>query len=100
MLLEAINKEKCDRLRTPNYLDALEASSSRGPSSDGRVKPDICANGAGQLSTDGPNDYQVGGGTSAACPGIAGIVTQLHHAYRELNGGANAEQQLSSKPAF
>lgn len=77
-----------------NYLDALEASSSRGPSSDGRVKPDICANGAGQLSTDGPNDYQVGGGTSAACPGIAGIVTQLHHAYRELNGGANAEGAL------
>lgn len=77
-----------------NYLDALEASSSRGPSEDGRIKPDICANGAGQLSTDGPNTYQVGGGTSAACPGIAGIVTQLHQAYRDLNAGADAEGAL------
>ena len=77
-----------------NYLDALEASSSRGPSEDGRIKPDICANGAGQLSTDGPNAYQVGGGTSAACPGIAGIVTQLHQAFRDLNAGTDAEGAL------
>ncbi|MBL0342033.1 MAG: S8 family serine peptidase [Bacteroidetes bacterium] len=77
-----------------NYLDALENSSSRGPSEDGRIKPDICANGIDQLSTDGPNDYQVGGGTSAACPGVAGIVTQLHQAFRELNGGTNAEGAL------
>lgn len=77
-----------------NYLDVLDGTSSHGPASDGRVKPDISANGAGQLSTDGPNDYQVGGGTSAACPGVAGIVTQLHQAYRELNGGQNAEGAL------
>ena len=77
-----------------NYLDVLEASSSRGPAEDGRIKPDICSNGANQLSTDGPNAYQVGGGTSAACPGIAGIVTQLHQAYRELNGGVDAEGAL------
>jgi len=77
-----------------SYLDVLEASSSRGPSEDGRIKPDICANGVGQMSTNGPNTYQVGGGTSAACPGIAGIVTQLHQAFRELNGGQNAEGAL------
>jgi len=77
-----------------NYIDALENSSSRGPSEDGRIKPDICANGINQMSTNGPNTYQVGGGTSAACPGIAGIVTQLHQAYRELNGGQNAEGAL------
>ncbi|MFN5323514.1 MAG: S8 family serine peptidase, partial [Bacteroidota bacterium] len=77
-----------------SYLDVLESSSSRGPSEDGRIKPDICANGVGQLSTNGPNTYQTGGGTSAACPGIAGIVTQLHQAYRELNGGQNAEGAL------
>jgi PKD repeat protein len=77
-----------------NYVDALEGSSSRGPAEDGRIKPDICANGIDQLSTDGPNDYQVGGGTSAACPGIAGIVTQLHHAYRDLNSGQTADGAL------
>jgi len=77
-----------------NYLDVLEGSSSRGPSEDGRIKPDICSNGIDQMSTDGPNTYQVGGGTSAACPGIAGIVTQLHQAYRDLNGGVTAEGAL------
>lgn len=77
-----------------NYLDALEASSSRGPAADGRIKPDICANGIDQMSTNGPNTYQVGGGTSAACPGIAGIVTQLHQAFRDLNGGQTAEGAL------
>jgi len=77
-----------------SYLDVLESSSSRGPSEDGRIKPDICANGVGQLSTNGPNTYQTGGGTSAACPGVAGIITQLHQAYRDLNGGQNAEGAL------
>lgn len=77
-----------------SYLDVLESSSSRGPSEDGRIKPDICANGVGQLSTNGPNTYQTGGGTSAACPGVAGIVTQLHQAHRELNGGQDAEGAL------
>jgi PKD repeat protein len=70
-----------------NDVDVLEGSSSRGPADDGRIKPDICANGAGQLSTDGPNGDQVGGGTSAASPSIAGCVAQLYHAYKSLNGG-------------
>ncbi len=77
-----------------NYLDALENSSSRGPAEDGRIKPDICANGINQMSTNGPNTYQVGGGTSAACPGIAGIVTQLHQAHRDLNSGQTADGAL------
>jgi PKD repeat protein len=77
-----------------NYLDALENSSSRGPAEDGRIKPDICANGINQMSTNGNNTYQVGGGTSAACPGIAGIVSQLHDAFRQLNGGLDAEGAL------
>ncbi len=77
-----------------NYLDVLENSSSRGPSEDGRIKPDICANGIDQISTDGPNTYQVGGGTSAACPGVAGIITQLHQAHRDLNSGQTADGAL------
>lgn len=68
-------------------LDAMEVidpSSSIGPASDGRIKPDIASNGRDQMSTDEGNTYQVGGGTSAACPGIAGITTQLIQAYKEL----------------
>jgi PKD repeat protein len=75
-------------------LDVIEGSSSRGPASDGRIKPDICANGVNQLSTDSANNYQIGGGTSAASPGIAGVFAQLYQAYREMNGGQNPESGL------
>lgn len=78
-------------------LDAygnLNSSSSRGPASDGRIKPDICANGEGQLSTDSPDTWQVGGGTSAASPSVAGVLTQLYQAYKDLNGGNNPESGL------
>lgn len=69
-------------------------SSSRGPASDGRIKPDISAHGANQMSTDPNNTYAPGGGTSAAAPGITGVMTQLHHAYRELNNGNTATSAL------
>lgn len=78
-------------------LDAYEVidpSSSHGPADDGRIKPDICANGRDQLSTDEGNTYQVGGGTSAACPSVAGTTAQLYQAYRELNGGRDPESPL------
>ena len=66
--------------------DNIRASSSRGPASDGRIKPDLSAHGAGHMSTDPNNTYAPGGGTSAAAPGVAGVMAQLHHAYRSLNG--------------
>ncbi|HNR20875.1 MAG TPA: S8 family serine peptidase, partial [Bacteroidia bacterium] len=78
-------------------LDALEVqdpSSSQGPASDGRIKPDIAANGRDQMSTDPNNGYQVGGGTSAACPGIAGITLQLTQAYKEINSATDAPTAL------
>ncbi len=74
--------------------EVLDNSSSRGPSADGRIKPDIASNGADQMSTDENNTYQVGGGTSAACPGIAGICSELYQAYRELTGNPNPESPL------
>ena len=77
------------------FADAtLVVSSSRGPAYDGRLKPDISANGQDQLSTDENNTYQVFGGTSAASPSIAGVVAQLHQAYRDLNNGETAEAAL------
>lgn len=78
-------------------LDALEVqdpSSSQGPASDGRIKPDIAANGRDQMSTAQDNTYQVGGGTSAACPGIAGITLQLTQAYKEINSATDAPTAL------
>ncbi|MBL7923756.1 MAG: S8 family serine peptidase [Bacteroidia bacterium] len=75
-------------------LEVLDPSSSRGPSSDGRIKPDICSNGRDQMSTDENNTYQVGGGTSAASPGVAGIFAQLYQAYKELTGAPNPPAAL------
>ncbi|GEQ84818.1 hypothetical protein ULMS_03260 [Patiriisocius marinistellae] len=65
----------------------LVNSSSRGPAHDGRIKPDIAANGQNQNSTDENNQYMSFGGTSGAAPGIAGISAQLYEAYGDLNGG-------------
>jgi hypothetical protein len=74
--------------------DVRDNSSSRGPAPDGRIKPDIAANGLGQMSTAPNNAYLVGGGTSAASPGIGGICTQLYQAYRLLNNGNNPDATL------
>lgn len=70
------------------YFDGeLVSSSSRGPAYDGRIKPDIAANGQNQISTDEDNKYMNFGGTSAAAPGIAGISAQLYQAYGDINNG-------------
>lgn len=75
-------------------IENLDPTSSRGPASDGRIKPDISSNGRNQKSTDENNTYQNGGGTSAACPGIAGICAQLIQAYKEINSAPNAPTAL------
>jgi len=69
------------------YDGVLVNSSSRGPAHDGRIKPDIAANGQNQISTDEDNGYLSFGGTSGAAPGIAGISAQLYELYGDLNGG-------------
>ena len=74
--------------------DNIQASSSRGPASDGRIKPDISAHGNYQTSTDPNNTYASGGGTSAAAPGIAGCFTQLQHVYKTLNNGSDGPSAL------
>ncbi|NNM16260.1 MAG: S8 family serine peptidase, partial [Bacteroidia bacterium] len=74
--------------------DALVNSSSRGPASDGRLKPDIAANGQNQISNDPNNQYQTFGGTSAAAPSVMGCTAQLYHAYKDLNGGQDPESPL------
>ncbi|MEM0999886.1 MAG: S8 family serine peptidase [Bacteroidota bacterium] len=87
----------CGNLRDQ---DQLENSSSRGPADDGRIKPDICANGYQQNSTAENNSNQVGGGTSAAAPSVAGTITQLMHAYKALNNGQEPDAYLIKAAAL
>ncbi|MCW8980057.1 MAG: S8 family serine peptidase [Altibacter sp.] len=70
-----------------DYRGVLENSSSRGPAADGRIKPDLTANGHLQISTAPNNLYQTFSGTSGAAPGVAGVAAQLYQAYADANGG-------------
>lgn len=59
--------------------DALSGFSSRGPTSDGRLKPDVTAPGCksytGITTTNTDNDYHgTSCGTSYACPAVSGSV--------------------------
>lgn len=72
----------------------LVSTSSRGPAYDGRLKPDISANGNEQASTDPQNAYITFSGTSAAAPGIAGCLAQLTHAYKSLYNGEQPDAAI------
>lgn len=74
--------------------DKIASSSSRGPSKDGRIKPDICAVGTDVFSTQPNNTYDNFTGTSMACPGVAGTLADLWQAYRDLNAGADPNSAL------
>lgn len=69
-------------------------SSSRGPASDGRIKPDISAKGTNVWSTIDQNTYANFSGTSMAAPGVTGTTAQLIQAYRALNNGADPQSAL------
>lgn len=74
--------------------DEIAGSSSRGPATDGRIKPDICNIGTDVTSSYPNNTYNTITGTSMAAPGITGLLAQLYHAYRNLNGGADPDGGL------
>jgi subtilisin family serine protease len=60
---------------------AIASFSARGPTTDGRVKPELVAKGTDQFSTFPNNGYASIQGTSMATPvvtGIAGILTQQY----------------------
>lgn len=60
-------------------LGYLASWSSRGPTSDGRLKPDVCAMGVGTLIAlpSNPHGYGRGSGTSFSCPITAGVCALL-----------------------
>ncbi|NIM18779.1 MAG: S8 family serine peptidase [Candidatus Latescibacteria bacterium] len=70
--------------------DVVQTSfSSWGPSDDGRVKPDIVANGAGLYSCSdaGNTSYTTASGTSMSSPNASGSINLLEDHYTAVKGG-------------
>jgi len=63
--------------------------SSRGPTLDGRIKPDVLSAGTGVYSTLGKDGYGVSSGTSMAAPTVAGSIALMLELEGRLFGSDN-----------
>jgi len=70
--------------------DTIHLFSSRGPTGDNRIKPDVVAPGVDIMSTSAGyssgDDYEVHSGTSVATPHVAGVAALMVQAHPEWKG--------------
>lgn len=61
-------------------------SSSRGPSKDGRLKPEVCGVGVNVVSNGRDFDYHSMSGTSMAAPSVTGSMALMYQKYEQNTG--------------
>lgn len=91
------------------YQQGMAAFSSRGPTDDNRIKPEVCAPGTDVISTrssvpgvgygwgrvpENPADYCYNGGTSMSCPLTAGSLVLIRQYMVERAGLSNPSAAL------
>ena len=75
--------------------NTIASYSSRGPvQQDGRIKPEITADGFAVLSTNANNTYGYNYGTSMACPAVTGSLLLMYERYRQVHAGADPKSAL------
>jgi len=99
------NLEDCIAVGSVNadrpHLYGVSSFSSRGPTSDGRVKPDVIAPGERILSCDSrfvnddPNShYRMMSGTSMAAPHVSGLLAAFLSVRREFRGRPDEVKEI------
>lgn len=69
----------------------ITVNSSKGPVRDGRIKPEITAQGQSVRSLWLNNGFSSFSGTSMSSPGVSGGLVLLEQRYRQLHSNANAQ---------
>ncbi|SEJ71213.1 Por secretion system C-terminal sorting domain-containing protein [Dyadobacter koreensis] len=72
----------------------LNNISSKGPTKDGRMKPDLTATGSSVISTVPTDQYNVSTGTSMASASVSGGLVLMYQRYRQLHNGNNPQNAL------